>query len=1152
MKLPRYLSRWSASRHPRATSRRSKRPLSRRPLFEALETRRVLTTFMVTNTDDSGAGSLRQAILDANTTANVGGVPDEIHFDIPGSGVHTIFPTGEGQPVSLPVINDPVIIDGYTQGQATADPSDDASPNTLPVGDNAVLKIEINGTLLGTTATRLFVFGGSASGSTVRGLAITHVPYASFQMSENGPDSADNITIAGNFIGTDAAGLTYQGGGPAVLIVRGSGNHIGGPDPADRNVIAPDSFVFTASITMDTATNNVIEGNYIGVNKDGTAPLQAPAGGFAIDLSGNPSSDHNTVTGNVIFATLTGIKMPENNGGHNTIAGNFIGTNATGTAGLGGGQFGIDLQSHDDIITGNLISGFSIGIQIHCPAPGPTIQGNKIGTDITGTSAIPNTDGITVTNAVGASPSAMIGGTNPGEGNTIAFNSRYGVLAFTGNGSSIRGNSIFSNGSLGISLTANSSIPLVNDPGDTDTGSNGWQNYPILTAASVSVGHTFVTGTLNTTANSTFRIEFFASKAADPAGFGEGQFFLGFTNVTTEAAGDASFNVDLLDAVAFEITATATDADNNTSEFSQAVTAAGSLDVIIDASTPQSFLDSLTVIHGSLIMTGVAGRTSLILPNLTNVDGDVIITGNPDLTTISLPLLTTVGGNIDISNNPALTAVNLGGVTTVGGSVSASGNTAATSIDLASLATVGGSVSASGNTAATSIDLGSLTTVSGSVSASGNTAATSIDLASLATVGGSVSASGNTAATSIDLGSLTTVSGSVSVSGNTGATSIDLASLATVGGDETVEAQDSITSVTADGSTEVTLFSTESQMTASLATGTFADPVAFTVTRLDPASLPPEPGQDSTGAVATIDPLAAYHFNFAIPTLGQDATLSFEINVSALSTTDRDAFLAALAAGNATLAVKNDALDSVYQAFAIAAPGQPADATHVTVVRLDASGNPLPDGSTDTPATVRFAGVTGHFSNFAVVIVTPSANSPPVAMDDSASLTAGTSVNIAVLANDSDPEGDALTVTTVTQPADGHGTVTINADGTLTYTQTVFANGTETFTYTISDGHDNTATATVTVTINLPASVGIDMLLSQVNASSLKHGRKTALSAKLHSAQHSLAKHKLRAAKGQMTAFKNQVRAFKRNHILPTATADLWLFEAQNILAAIS
>src|SRR5262249_11477605 len=163
----------------------------------------------------------------------------------------------------------------------------------------------------------------------------------------------------------------------------------------------------------------------------------------------------------------------------------------------------------------------------------------------------------------------------------------------------------------------------------------------------------------------------------------------------------------------------------------------------------------------------------------------------------------------------------------------------------------------------------------------------------------------------------TTVNGNLSISGDPATAGVDVSSLTTVGGDMTLEAKNSITAVTADGSTEVTLFSAEAQMTASLAAGTFADAVAFTATRLDPAALPHAPRLVFTGAAATIDPVAAYQFNFSIPTLGQEAALSFEINVASLSNADRDAFLAALAAGNATVAVKNDNLGSVYQAFAI-------------------------------------------------------------------------------------------------------------------------------------------------------------------------------------------------------------------------------------------
>ena len=86
----------------------------------------------MSNTDDHGPGSLRQAIVDANDNANLGGVPDEIDFDIPGSGLHVISPL-----IGLPPITDPVVIDGYTQPGS--------SPNTVLDGDTATLLIVLDG-----------------------------------------------------------------------------------------------------------------------------------------------------------------------------------------------------------------------------------------------------------------------------------------------------------------------------------------------------------------------------------------------------------------------------------------------------------------------------------------------------------------------------------------------------------------------------------------------------------------------------------------------------------------------------------------------------------------------------------------------------------------------------------------------------------------------------------------------------------------------------------------------------------------------------------------------------------------------------------------------------------------------------------------------
>ena len=142
----------------------------------------------MSNTDDHGSGSLRQAIVDANASANVSGVPDEIDFDIPGTGLHVISPS-----IGLPPITDPVVIDGYTQPGS--------SPNTVLDGDSATLVIVLDGSV-DPFADGLQLYAGN---STVRGLVINGFT------SGITVSSAGGNVIEGNFIGTDATGLLDLG-----------------------------------------------------------------------------------------------------------------------------------------------------------------------------------------------------------------------------------------------------------------------------------------------------------------------------------------------------------------------------------------------------------------------------------------------------------------------------------------------------------------------------------------------------------------------------------------------------------------------------------------------------------------------------------------------------------------------------------------------------------------------------------------------------------------------------------------------------------------------------------------------------------------------------------------------------------------------------
>ncbi len=236
------------------------------------------------------------------------------------------------------------------------------------------------------------------------------------------------------------------------------------------------------------------------------------------------------------------------------------------------------------------------------------VQGNFIGTDVNGTAALGNSSaGVYV---FGASNNT-IGGILSGEPDTIAFNGAGGVVVNGGTGNGILSNSIFANIGLGIDL-GDDGVTL-NDTGDGDSGSNNLQNFPVLTSLTIASGNTTIDGSLNSAANTAFRVEFFASETADPSGNGEGQTFLGSKDVTTDGSGNAAFTAVLpvlSPAGQAVITATATDPNNNTSEFSPVFLIAS--DQLLNISTRMRVLTRDNVLIGGFIITGTVPKKVIL------------------------------------------------------------------------------------------------------------------------------------------------------------------------------------------------------------------------------------------------------------------------------------------------------------------------------------------------------------------------------------------------------------------------------------------------------------------------------------------------------------------------------------------------------------
>lgn len=619
-------------------------------------------SFLVTNNNNHGAGSLREAIINANATLGA----DTITFNIPGPGAKVISLL-----TALPEITEQVVIDATTQPGYAGTPL-----------------IELDGTGAGGSASGLVI---RANGSTVRGLAIGNF-HGTAGIWLNG---CNNNLIQANYLGIAADGATARQNTRGIVLNNSSNNVIGGTSAATRNVISGNG------TGIDIVGNsNVVQGNFIGTNATGTAAVANNAGVSLSNLSPAISTDNviggtaagagnlisgnqtgisvntnaTTIQGNLIGTDIAGTsKIPNANGivatglnilvggptpgarniisGNNgdgvylrgagnklqgnyvgtditgtkalgntgngvvagenaliggtapeerniisasgnfsgnvalgvnnsgtsaTVQGNYIGTDVTGTRSLGVAPAGITVVSNGNLIGGtvagarNVISGNGIGIQIGTfsgAGMGNVIQSNVIGLNAPGTGPLPNIqEGIAISNG----SNNTIGGTENNDGNTIAFNGSRAISIVTGTGNSVRGNSIFSNNGLAIDLGADGVTP--NDVNDADVGPNLRQNFPVITTVLSSANSMTIQGTLNSKPNTTFQIDFYSNAAVNPIGNGDGAQFAGTAPVNTDGNGNATINATFPIGLSTGrvITATATDPNGNTSEFSAA------------------------------------------------------------------------------------------------------------------------------------------------------------------------------------------------------------------------------------------------------------------------------------------------------------------------------------------------------------------------------------------------------------------------------------------------------------------------------------------------------------------------------------------------------------------------------------------------------
>lgn len=559
--------------------------------------------------------------------------------DALGNGDDGIFLTGTADNV-IGGTNDFSL--GVRRGNVISNNSGDG----IQIDGTSSQRNRILGNYIGTNEV-----GNTARGNTENGIFLSNAPNNTIGgalnptmglspgnvISANGGDGiqlarrgANNNHILGNLIGLDAGGLIDMGNtGTGVLISNAPGNTVGGENQPALNLIRGNVISGNGldgiQIRGPTARDNKVFGNYIGLDQTGLSVPQGtpafPAGQrVGVFISRAPENTVGGVTAgfrNVISGNASrGVVISGSDASKNTVVGNYIGTDEAGVQAIGNGGAGVLISQADSNAVGaetarpgegpgNVISGnwaarrqtapfpLPVGGAIHIQgdtAQGNLVQGNLIGLQSDGTTALPNRSaGVMIT---GNAAHNSIGGIPANLANRIAHNLRGGVIVESGIGNSVLSNSIRDNTvaaiagvvprPLGIDLVRDGLT--ANDVLDGDGGANDRQNFPEVLSDRQGAPH--VDLRLRSLPSMLYDVQLFSSRTAHLSGFGEGDSLLATHRVTTDANGLAEFRIAIPYVAGQLLTATATDTTRSTSEFG---CVAGSIDLDVDSDNTSIF-----------------------------------------------------------------------------------------------------------------------------------------------------------------------------------------------------------------------------------------------------------------------------------------------------------------------------------------------------------------------------------------------------------------------------------------------------------------------------------------------------------------------------------------------------------------------------------